>query len=502
MNENLSDRVVIEAWQEAVREEVRTRPWLAALLLQKGSRLFERFVWFYGRVTAVGQHTRRRLAVGIGTAALALALSSAPTPAHAATITVDPGAIGIQSGDGCSLVEAIINANNGNQTHPDCDPGSNGPDIIVLPANSIHSYTTAHGTDSALPNITTPITIEANGATIQRTSGTMRILRVNAGGNLTLNNATITGGSGVTNGGGILNNNSTLTLNNSTVSGNVVSYRGGGIYNMNGIVTVNNSVVSGNMAGSYGGGIFNFSANGICTAPARLIVRNSTVSDNTTLSILGGGGIFNGNGVAEIIHSTITGNTAPANTGAGVQSWNDGSTCTRVGGSIIAGNLTGGDVAAYTTTQRFHSLGYNLIGTNGNNVNFTLEFNATGDINGNTTPELGPLANNGGPTLTHALLAGSPAIDLVPTGVLNCTAGVSTDQRGAVRAGEIIPDDGRGGLACDAGAFEFASNQTPMAVTNLFTQTSSPNPASTIPLIATLLTLLSGAWLWLSRRIN
>ncbi len=63
------------------------------------------------------------------------------------------------------------------------------------------------------------------------------------------------------------------------------------------------------------------------------------------------------------------------------------------------------------------------------------------------------LADNGGPTLTHALVSGSPAIDYIPTTDANCNPGVTRDQRGAFRGNGV----GFGGSACDIGAFEFAS---------------------------------------------
>ena len=101
-----------------------------------------------------------------------------------------------------------------------------------------------------------------------------------------------------------------------------------------------------------------------------------------------------------------------------VWSYNDTFTQTDLKGNVIWGNTrpdgTADDVAAtdaqYRST-RFNSLGYNLVGTAGNEVDFTQEFNATGDQTGVTDAGLGTLANNGGPTQTHALLAGSPAID-------------------------------------------------------------------------------------------
>ena len=58
---------------------------------------------------------------------------------------------------------------------------------------------------------------------------------------------------------------------------------------------------------------------------------------------------------------------------------------------------------------------------------------------------LGPLASNGGPTQTMALLPGSPALDVVPAGTLECGAGLTEDQRGETR-----PQ----GAKCDAGAYE------------------------------------------------
>jgi hypothetical protein len=120
-----------------------------------------------------------------------------------------------------------------------------------------------------------------------------------------------------------------------------------------------------------------------------------------------------------------------------VASYNDGATCTRIGGSLIAGNV-GGDVSARFTAQGYHSLDYNVIGVAGDNVDFSEEFNQTHDQTNVTAPLLAPLADYGGPTLTHALLPGSPAID---AGAAGCTP--TTDQRDFSRVGN-----------CDVGAFE------------------------------------------------
>jgi len=133
-----------------------------------------------------------------------------------------------------------------------------------------------------------------------------RILQVDASGNLTLNDTTITGGSLPSGGnGGGLSNDGTLTLSNSTVSGNSTGSNnaGGGIDNF-GLATLSNSTVSGNTAGG-GSGIAN-TYGGIST----LTLNNSTVSGNSASSF-SGGGISNG-GTLTLERSLISGNTAPS----------------------------------------------------------------------------------------------------------------------------------------------------------------------------------------------
>jgi hypothetical protein len=76
--------------------------------------------------------------------------------------------------------------------------------------------------------------------------------------------------------------------------------------------------------------------------------------------------------------------------------------------TIISGNMGDDDVTfVMGATNSFTSLCYNLIGGD----NALIEFFSDGTSVINTVPGLGPLANNGGPTETHALLVGSPAID-------------------------------------------------------------------------------------------
>src|SRR5262249_1701893 len=162
-------------------------------------------------------------------------------------------------------------------------------------------------------------------------------------------------------GGGIWNSG-TLMVSNSTLSGNGGGNRGGGIWN-SGTATVSNSTLSGNIANCddfSGGGIEN---------SGTLMVSNSTLFGN--FAIFGSGGIYN-----------VTGTLDLRNT-------------------ILAGNLVGG-FGAPDLLGPLTSSGYNLIGNTSGGSGY-----APTDLL-NVNPLLGPLANNGGPTLTHALLPGSP----------------------------------------------------------------------------------------------
>jgi outer membrane protein assembly factor BamB len=221
-------------------------------------------------------------------------------------------------------------------------------------------------------------------------------------------------------GGGILNNG-TLTLNNSTIRNN----SGGGIRNM-GSLTVNESTISGNSNNSGGGGIENFDSS--------LTLNTSTISGNTSTSE--GAGINNSGGSfssATLTNSTISANAA-AFRGGGVANKINNTVTLR--NTIVAGN-TGpfGPDCWRDTTAAINSQGHNLIG----NTLFCNYVPGAGDLT-NRNAMLGPLQDNGGPTLTHALLLSSPAIDAGDT-----AACPPVDQRGVLR-----PQ----GSACDIGAYE------------------------------------------------
>jgi CSLREA domain-containing protein len=264
-------------------------------------------------------------------------------------------------------------------------------------------------------------------------------------------------------GGGIYNNTGTTELVETVVSGNVAALDGGGIANENGTVVLTDCTVSGNVADDDGGGIRNddtmvlenttVSGNvarldaggGLFNVAGTLSLVNSTVSGN--LSGGKGGGIFNRfAGSADLSSSTVSANTA-GDAGTGIR--NDGTMSFQ--NTIIAGN--GANSASdCSDTDTLSSLGHNLVGdgtgcpsagTGDQTVDPTLVF----------TTVLAPLADNAGPTETHALLLGSAALDAGDAA--GCTdawgAPLKRDQRGLPRTQDGLDD---GTAVCDVGAYE------------------------------------------------
>ncbi len=309
----------------------------------------------------------------------------------------------------------------------------------------------------------------ANLLTVQNTAAPnadSRVFQVNSGVTATISGLTITGGNPTDLGGGVYNLGS-LTLAQSRVVGNT-AVRGGGIRN-NGDLTVIESLISNN-TGTYasggGGGIGNF-------GPA-LTVINSTISGNQVPNgNNNGGGIrSDNNSVVTITGSTITDNDAAgAASGGGI--YRATGTVT-VRGSIIAANRNNSTIP--DVGGAFTSQGYNLIGNVGTATGFTNGVNndQVGSIASPLNPQLAPLANNGGPTQTHALCTSagvpdascgaiSPAIDKGKDFALT-----GFDQRGSgpnfVRPFDIGPiANAAGGDGSDIGAFEL--NNTPPTIT-------------------------------------
>ncbi len=284
----------------------------------------------------------------------------------------------------------------------------------------------------------------------------------NERGTVNVTNSIISGNftSGDGDGGGIYSGGGTVNVANSTISANSASGDGGGIHSDGGTVNVTTSTVSDNSAGSYGGGILN--ASGMVNLTNSTISRNSanggsgisnfgtvtittsTISGNTT-SGANGGGIFN-LGTVALTNSTISGNATSGGDGGGIFNSSSGMLTAR--NAIVAGNtaiIGGPDVFGALTSQ-----GYNLIG---NTSGATITGATTGN-QFNVDPKLGVLQDNGGPTYTHALLAGSTAIEGGDSG------GSHTDQRGFPRPVDS-PAFGNIGDGSDIGAYEVQADLLP-----------------------------------------
>lgn len=210
---------------------------------------------------------------------------------------------------------------------------------------------------------------------------------------------------------------------------------GGGIHQVStGAITIVSSTIAGNRA-EIGGGIAGSKA---------ISIQNSTVSSNRAR--LSGGGFHNNGGAVTVVNTTIFGNSVVAS-GAGGGIFNALVTgAFSLKNTIVAGNTatSNRDISG----SGFSNQGNNLIGTAGTVTAFTNGVN--GNIVGTNLapidPLLGPLQANGGQTLTHALLFGSPARDR------GSNVGVAgTDQRGFAR---IFDGDGNGLATVDIGSFE------------------------------------------------
>jgi hypothetical protein len=259
--------------------------------------------------------------------------------------------------------------------------------------------------------------------------------------NSSVTNNQVSGGLGE---GGGINSTGVLTITNSTVSDNYATGRAGGIFS-NGMLTITNSTIGGNSGGAEGGGILCGGAATITNSTvkgntstgtgggiknsATLTVTNSTITGNTVSSNQSGrgGGIFSDfDATLTINHSTISGNSANGS-GGGIH-LGDGTL--HIGNTILKAGSAGANLVNNSGAMISH--GYNLSSDNGGGF-----LNASGDQI-NTDPMLGPLQDNGGPTVTHALLTGSPALD---AGDPNFMPPPSNDQRGPayprVRSGRI-----------------------------------------------------------------
>jgi hypothetical protein len=262
-----------------------------------------------------------------------------------------------------------------------------------------------------------------------------------------------------------------LTVQNSTISGNTAN-RGGGLYFFDGgSLQLSDSTISGNVALSsstaYSGGGVSF------FGPAfQFQVLNSTVDGNNATGAGGGIALADFSGTADIVDSTITGNTCTAGRGGGI-SKNTSSGTLSLTNTVVAqnNNVTGPDVAVGGGQVTANN---SLLGS-ADSLILTGSGNQFGTNASPLDPKLGPLQNNGGliqtgvPALTRVPLAGSPLVDAgsntqVPFGVTN-------DQRGTGFA-RIF------GSTVDIGATE--RQPAPVNALSITTTTTSPTNATPI----------------------
>jgi Chlamydia polymorphic membrane protein (Chlamydia_PMP) repeat len=254
------------------------------------------------------------------------------------------------------------------------------------------------------------------------------------------------GGSGNAQGGAIWSNGDPKLKENWLVNAN------------NTTLTIVNTTVSGNFAGKQGGGIW------IARHPNGSVISRSTFSGNTADTSMGGGIVQGDNGKLTLMNSTLSGNKAkgPTSMGAGIYVGKAASaTITNV--TVVdnvanwqAGGIFGGKNVILMNSILAHNIALNggnnwnikhncfePMTNGGNNIQFPnpIDPTCTADIM-IADPKLGALADNGGQTLTRALLNGSPASQ-------KAGACPPTDQRGIMRPNPV-------GTACDIGAFEAA----------------------------------------------
>ncbi|HEV8573502.1 MAG TPA: choice-of-anchor Q domain-containing protein [Dehalococcoidia bacterium] len=359
----------------------------------------------------------RRVAL-IAAIAVAVLAAGDAAPAHGASFTVNathdsvdaaPGdGVCADTGGACTLRAAVEETN-----------ALAGADAVVVPAGTYVLTVTEQvqgGADIAGLRVRGDVTLTGAGAAITIIDGGGQAVVVSAGKDspnpvsLEISDLSIRNGNGPTTAGGIdTTASSTLTLRRVALTGNSGSTGG---LRVRGTANVVDSLIAGNAAAASGGGIL---------VQGTLTVTNSTISGNSAQS--SGGGI-RADGTTSITNVTIALNTSGGASG-GVQARN----------SIFASN---------GSPDCIISQGHNLV------ADPCAPLTGPGDLGG-VDPQMTGLQDNGGPTLTHGLYPGSPAIDAGDSAV--CPG---TDQRGVPRSQ---------GAACDIGAYEYVppAQQPPAA---------------------------------------
>ncbi len=306
-------------------------------------------------------------------------------------------------------------------------------------------------------------------------------------------------------GGGIQSNGSLVLLDCIIADNSALVGGGGGLNLVVGAADLRNCVISRNTAALFGGGVHSsavgpaggygfraldctFRANraagsggGLSNAGGALL-EHCTLSGNTadgsSAADQGGGGIYNFVRTVELTNATISGNRAPFGRGGGILNVTNGVAVLNgvtlafnsaaVGHSLHDGDSASTAFTVVTSTIISHQApGPGILSTTGAIASggFNLDSDGSGALTGPgdqsgtpfvpIDPLLAPLANNGGPTETHALNPGSPAIDRGTCTFVDAAGNVFTvgvDQRYGPR---FIDGDLNGLLDCDVGAYEY-----------------------------------------------
>ncbi len=302
---------------------------------------------------------------------------------------------------------------------------------------------TVSGIIARVFNISSGVNVTISGLTIANSSAGSGGGISNSG-TLTMTNCTVSGNSAGPGGGGIANGG-TLTMTNCTVSGNIAGF-GGGISN-SGTLTMTNCTVSGNSAPGVGGG-------GIGNS-GTLTMTNCTVSGNSAVPFGGGGILNNVNGKLTMTNCTVSGNSASGGGGISNLATLTMTNCTVSGNSAVPGDS--GGIRNFATLNLNNSIVANNTASSGPDISGPVssgDFNLIGNTSGisgslpgsnNITgqdPKLAPLGDYGGPTQTHALLCGSPAIDSGSNQLVAVGCSLTTDQRGSARIVNSLVDIG------------------------------------------------------------
>ena len=398
------------------------------------------------------------------------------------TMNSAPGSGGVRNERTITLNNVTVSNNACNNTTTNCFGGGMYNTLAALSTVTITNSTFTANTSTA-----TATNFFGFAAGLGIESGT--------GFNIVITNSSFSNNIGVgtgtagSNGNGIrllATNASTANITNSSFNGN----SGMGGTSIQGVgIQAFTSGVNGTLSGTWDGITVNGNSgtNGVgismvATGNAmNLTVRNSTISNNTSLGNAGGGIISNSaatsgaNSVINYVNTTFSGNTAngaggglfveqPAATGSMTANFNFCTIANNRANNDNSGSELGGGIfrsTAGTVNLKNTVVGDNSVGTGGsapdiagavNSQDYNHIEDPTGATIGGTTtnnttgdPQLGGLANNGGPTLTHLPASGSPLVNTIPSGTNDCGGPVTTDQRGSTRPA---------GGSCDKGSVE------------------------------------------------